>query len=169
MIDFFLTRLPEFLWFNFNPSQNETRKRFNKRQSLKSQKTTIVINWFLFTALWWYTWCSNKKLFVLTRQQLFILLFPTKLYWWAFLRPNLRVCCFCRFFLRHQIKKFRFTFLFFWSIDISIYISANYKSNTTYLLKLYLYLSITRYHKNIIDETLLTRRLIEYKHWFFNR
>ena len=66
-------------------------------------------------------------------------------------------------------KKFRFTFLFFWSIDISIYISANYKSNTTYLLKLYLYLSITRYHKNIIDETLLTRRLIEYKHWFFNR
>ena len=126
MIDVFLTRLPEFLWFNFNPSQNETRKRFNKRQSLKSQKTTIVINWFLFTALWWYTWCSNKKLFVLTRQQLFILLFPTKLYWWAFLRPNLRVCCFCRFFLRHQIKKFRFTFLFFWSIDISIYISANY-------------------------------------------
>ena len=96
---------------------------------MKSQKTTIVINWFLFTALWWYTWCSNKKLFVLTRQQLFILLFPTKLYWWAFLRPNLRVCCFCRFFLRHQIKKFRFTFLFFWSIDISIYISANYISH----------------------------------------
>ena len=43
------------------------------------------------------------------------------------------------------------------------------KTNTTYLLKLHLYLSITRYHKNIIAETLLTRRLIEYKHWFFNR
>ena len=134
LIDVFLTRLPEFLWFNFNPSQNETRKRFNTRQSLRSQKETIVMNWFLFTSLWWYTWFPNKKLFVLTRQKLFIFLFPTKLYWWAFLHPNLRVCCFCIFVLRHQIKTFRSTFLFFWSRQIQVKITFYHQPNHLHFL-----------------------------------
>ena len=88
----------------------------------------------------------------MTQQKLFIFLFPTKLYWWAFLHPNLRVCCFCRFFLRHQIKTFRFTFLFFWSSDISIYINPYYISSQMTFVFVNYKIPQEYYWWNIIDE-----------------